>query len=180
MVSFCEHNRIKYSCKECGGGSICEHNRIRSICKECRGGCVCARNKIRYNCKDCGGSNICEHGISRYQCKECGGSSICEHNKFRNCCPDCDGNAICKSRYEPYNTGCRTRGNRNLKGFCSHCFVNLFPDDPKALTVRKKSKEMQVVSYILSKFEGFIHDKPFYVDLEGGCCSTKRRIDLRK
>jgi hypothetical protein len=87
---------------------------------------------------------------------------------------------ICKSRYEPYYTGCRTRGNRSLRGFCCHCFVNLFPDGPKALTVRKKSKEIQVVSHILSKFEGFIHDKPLYVDLEGGCCSTKRRIDLRK
>ena len=49
---------------------------------------------------------------------------------------------------------------------CSHCFVNLFPDDPKALTVRKKSEELQVVSYILSKFNGFIHDTPFYVGLE--------------
>jgi hypothetical protein len=36
------------------------------------------------------------------------------------------------------------------------------------------------VSYITSKFDGFIHDKPFYADLEGGCCATKRRIDLRK
>jgi hypothetical protein len=36
------------------------------------------------------------------------------------------------------------------------------------------------VSYITSKFDGFIHDKPFYVDLDGGCCATKRRIDLRK
>ena len=44
----------------------------------------------------------------------------------------------------------------------------------------KKSKELQVVSYILSKLDGFIHDKPFYVDLEGGCCATKRRIDLRR
>ena len=35
-------------------------------------------------------------------------------------------------------------------------------------------------AYVLSKFKGFIHDKPIFVDLEGGCCSTKRRIDLRK
>jgi hypothetical protein len=33
---------------------------------------------------------------------------------------------------------------------------------------------------LLNKYDGFIHDKPFYVDLEGGCCATKRRIDLRK
>lgn len=26
----------------------------------------------------------------------------------------------------------------------------------------------------------FVRDKPLYVDLESGCCSPKRRIDLRK
>ena len=36
------------------------------------------------------------------------------------------------------------------------------------------------MSHILSKYHEFKHDKPFYVDLEGGCCETKRRIDLRK
>jgi GMP synthase PP-ATPase subunit len=36
------------------------------------------------------------------------------------------------------------------------------------------------VSHIASKFDGFVHDKPFYADLQGGCCATKRRIDLRK
>ena len=34
--------------------------------------------------------------------------------------------------------------------------------------------------YIYSKYDGFKNDKPFYVDLEGGCCETKRGIDLRK
>ena len=48
------------------------------------------------------------------------------------------------------------------------------------MNVRTKSKEIQVMTHTFSKFEGFKHEKPFYVDLEGGCCSTKRRIDLRK
>ena len=34
--------------------------------------------------------------------------------------------------------------------------------------------------HIASTYDGFVHDRPLYVDLEGGCCSTKRRIDLRK
>jgi hypothetical protein len=46
--------------------------------------------------------------------------------------------------------------------------------------VRTKSKEIQVVTHILSKFDGFIHDKPLYVDLEGGCCSTKRQNRLKE
>ena len=39
---------------------------------------------------------------------------------------------------------------------------------------------MQVVAYVLSKYNDFIHDKPISIDLKGGCCDTKRRIDLRK
>ena len=32
---------------------------------------------------------------------------------------------------------------------------------------------------ILNRYPNFIYNKRFYVDLEGGCCETKRRIDLR-
>lgn len=33
--TFCEHNKQRSRCKECGGGSICEHGKRRSQCKEC-------------------------------------------------------------------------------------------------------------------------------------------------
>ena len=173
----CEHNKVRSHCKECGGSEICEHYKRKSQCKECGGSEICEHYKIRSRCKECGGSQICEHNKIRSRCKECGGSEICEHNKRRNQCPDCKGIEICKSQH---TFGCRTTGNRKLNGFCSHCFVNLFPDDPRALTVRKKSKELQVATHIFSKYDGFKNDKPFYADLEGGCCATKRRIDLRK
>ena len=174
--AFCEHNKERRKCKDCGGSAICEHNRERR-CKDCGGSAICEHNKQREQCKDCGGRNICEHNKSRSQCKECGGSQICEHNKFKYICPDCGGTKICKSKT---TIGCRTTGNRKLNGYCSHCFVNIFPEDPRALMVRKKSKELQVMTHIFSKYDGFKNDKPFYVDLEGGCCETKRRIDLRK
>lgn len=178
--SFCIHNRIKSRCKECGGGSICEHNRQKSLCKQCAGSQICIHNKRKNACKECGGSSICVHNKFKQDCKECFGSSICIHNKFKAECPDCDGSRICKSRKQPYNTGCRVKGNRKYGGFCTHCFANLFPNDPKTEGIRKKSKELKVVNYISTKYDGFIHDKPFYVDLEGGCCGSKRRIDLRK
>ena len=177
MVSKCEHGRRKDRCKECGGSQICEHGRRKDRCKECGGSEICEHDRRKSECKECGGSRICEHSRIRSECKECGGSQICEHNKRKQTCPDCDGKAICKSK----NTlGCRTIGNRKLNGYCSHCFVNLFPEDPRSLTVRKKSKEIQVVTHLFSKYTGFKNDKPFYVDFEGGCCATKRRIDLRK
>ena len=195
-TGICEHNKIKSECKECGGSQICQHGRRRDRCKDCGGNGMCEHNKRKQYCKDCGGSQICEHGRRRdrckdcsgtqicehnrrrSQCKECGGSEICEHNKHKQNCPECGGGgAFCKSLK---TIGCRTNGNRKLNGYCSHCFVNLFPEDPRALTVRKKSKELQVITHIFSKYDGFKNDKPFYVDLEGGCCETKRRIDLRK
>ena len=191
----CEHQRLKSCCRECGGSEICEHRKQRSQCKECKGSSICEHNKMRNQCQECGGSKICEHNRRRIECKvcagsqicehnkckkiclDCGGSQICEHRKQRNQCPDCGGSQICKSKD---TIGCRTRGNRKLNGYCSHCFVHIFPEDPKALTVRKKSKEVQVMTHVFSKYTGFKNDKPFYVDLEGGCCATKRRIDLRK
>ena len=173
----CEHGKRKERCKECCGSEICEHDRRRSECKDCGGSRFCEHNRIRIECKECGGSQICEHSRRRRTCKECGGSQICEHGKLRCECPDCGGSNICKSKS---TIGCRLRGNRKLNGYCSHCFVNIFPQDPRALTVRRKSKELQVMTHIFSKYDGFKNDKPFYVDLEGGCCATKRRIDLRK
>ena len=94
--SICEHNRERSTCKECGGSSICEHNRVRSTCKECGGGSICEHNKRRSTCKECGGGSICEHNRVRSSCKECGGGSICEHNRERNTCKECGGGSICE------------------------------------------------------------------------------------
>ena len=67
--------------------------------------------------------------------------------------------------------------NRKYNNHCAFCFVNLFPNDPKSIKA-KSSKELEVVIHIFNKYPNFIYNKPFHVDLEGGCCETKRRIDL--
>lgn len=75
---------------------------------------------------------------------------------------------------------CPQQGNRNYDGFCTHCFANLFPCHPKTVTIRTKSKELKVVSHLVANDKAWICDKPLFVDLNGGCCPSKRRIDLRK
>jgi hypothetical protein len=77
---------------------------------------------------------------------------------------------------------CPVSGNSKYDMYCTHCFQHLFPTDPRAVTIRTHEKELAVVKYLarFPWFEGFVHDKSFHVDLEGGCCATKRRIDLRK
>ena len=71
-----------------------------------------------------------------------------------------------------------TLANRNYNNPCAFCFINLFPNDPKSIKSRS-SEELKVEVRILNKYPNFIYSKPFYADVDGGCCSTKRRIDLR-
>ena len=72
------------------------------------------------------------------------------------------------------------RGNLKYDCFCTHCIVHLFKDDPRVLSGRKKSKELQVVAHTASTYDGFVHERQLKLDLEGGRCATKRRTDLRK
>ena len=87
---------------------------------------------------------------------------------------------LCKANEEPYNILCPVLGNKKYAGFCTHCFAHIFPDNPLTALIRKKSKEIEVVNYITTRYDGFRHDKPIYVDFDGGCCASNRRIDLRK
>jgi hypothetical protein len=91
----CIHDRIRSTCKDCGGSGICEHERQRHHCKDCGGSGICEHNKKKSECKDCGGSQICIHDIMRRQCKDCCGSAICEHDRMRTQCKDCGGSGIC-------------------------------------------------------------------------------------
>jgi hypothetical protein len=70
-----------------------------------------------------------------------------------------------------------TRANIKYKGYCSHCYQNLFPLDPLSYQIRSKTKELCVRDYINASFEGFQHDKPLF---SGNCdCTHRRRIDHR-
>lgn len=85
----CIHNKIKYTCIECGGKSICIHKRIKYNCKECRGSNICIHKRLKYTCKECGGDGICIHQRVKYQCKECKGSGLCIHKRQKFHCKKC-------------------------------------------------------------------------------------------
>jgi hypothetical protein len=111
----CEHNRVRSSCKECGGNSMCEHNRERRRCKECGGSGMCKHNRRKELCKECGGSGICEHNRERFQCIECGGGGICEHNRVRSSCKECGGSQICE--HDKIKHSCKECGGSQI---CKH------------------------------------------------------------
>ena len=74
---------------------------------------------------------------------------------------------------------CDTRVTTNkYDGYCTHCFKNLKPNDPRMSKIRSKTKEELVREFINEHFEDFVHDKPIEY---GGCvCSMRRRVDHRK
>jgi hypothetical protein len=75
---------------------------------------------------------------------------------------------------------CYIRGNKNYKGYCTHCFQHLFPLDPLSFQIRSKTKEIAVRDFINTKFVGFQHDKTLWYNESACDCTTKRRIDHRK
>jgi hypothetical protein len=184
--SICEHGKRKSQCKECGGGSICEHGRQKSRCKECGGGSICSHGKRKSQCKECGGSSICSHGRQKSRCKECGGGSICSHGRQKSTCKECGGGSICshgkrKSRCKECggsqlckSTFCETYKNKNkkYKGYCTRCYIHLFPDEP--ISSNYKTKEYAVLEFIRNTYpeRNWVNDKP----IDGGC--SKKRPDI--
>ena len=66
--------------------------------------------------------------------------------------------------------------------YCTLCFRNLFPNDPRTALIQSNTKEILWVNALLQSETlanyDWVWDKPFYVSFDGGCCTTKRRVDL--
>jgi hypothetical protein len=76
------------------------------------------------------------------------------------------------------NEFCDTLVKKKYKGYCTHCFSNLFPNDPLTFQIHSKSKEIIIRDFINANFTDFIHDKSIFTN---HCnCTIRRRIDHRK
>jgi hypothetical protein len=117
------------------------------------------------------------------QCKKTRASYDVEGAKKARFCLACkDDNMIdinhipCKG-YKNEKCPFKQRGDIKYDNYCSQCFKNGFPNDPRVLLMKKKSKELKVRDFINSNFEGFIHDEPLYTN---HCdCTIRRRLDHR-
>ena len=71
-----------------------------------------------------------------------------------------------------HSSWCNTRVMDKYKGYCLHCFMHLYPDEP--ITRNYKTKEYSVVEYVKDKFPDvdWVADKK----VSDGC--SKRRPDL--
>ena len=73
---------------------------------------------------------------------------------------------------------CPVKGNKKYRGYCTHCFSHMFPDDPLTFQIRSKTKEIMVRDFINANYDEFQHDKPLW--LHGCDCTHRRRLDHRK
>ena len=138
--------------------------------------------KIPICCTNCKEKDMINVKDKRCKCGKARPTFNFEDQKNAICCANCKLKNMIDIKHTKSKCKfdkCDVRGNKQYNGYCTHCFANLFPNHPKTLQIRKRSKELRVVNYITNIFDNFIHDKPLYVDLEGGCCASKRRIDLR-
>ena len=90
--------------------------------------------------------------------------------------------SYCREHYDPKildrpPTKCSVKSclnkpaNPRFKGYCQHCFVHLYPDEPLSFQTKYKTKQQAIHYFIQSNFDGFIHPYPLFV--------SSCRIDYR-
>jgi hypothetical protein len=118
--------------------------------------------------------------IKKRKCINCAYRQA-DYNFFGNkakFCADCKQDGMINITNKCKNSICHSNGNFKYNYYCTHCFVNLFPNDKLSSEIRIKSKENYVRDFLKDNFDGFIHDTILWT---GNCdCSHKRRIDFRK
>ena len=73
---------------------------------------------------------------------------------------------------------CPIRGNSKYRGYCTHCFQHLFPEDPLIKEMNCKTYESKVKTMLLESGYTFTCDKP--IQYSGCDCSSRRRVDFWK
>lgn len=73
----------------------------------------------------------------------------------------------------PYENRCKAK----YSDYCTKCFEQNFPDDPRTAMIRKNSEEMVVKDYLSAEFPQFIHNTSLWTGQAD--CTCRRRIDFR-
>ena len=148
--------------------------------------CLCNNSQPSFNFE----------GLSPEYCAKCKQNGMIQINK-RTCitctigpgnynyfgckaefCVNCKKDGMINIVSKCKNSICISSGNIKYNYYCTHCFINLFPNVPMASEIRIKSKENYVRDFLKENFDGFIHDSVLWT---GNCdCSHRRRIDFRK
>jgi len=168
--------------------TCCSHckdvNMIDIVHKKCK----CGKKRPYFGLPDDKKPTCCSHckevnmiDIVHKKCK-CGKvpSFGLPNDKTPTCCIHCKTddmiNIVTKKCISPF---CNMMPNNTKKhdGYCTFCFKNTFPNDPRTELIRSKSKELIVKQFLTENHNGFIHDT--VLETSHCDCSHRRRIDFR-
>lgn len=63
-------------------------------------------------------------------------------------------------------------------GYCTHCFRNLFPLDPRTQSIRAKTREIAVRDFLVERYgDAFVHNQSLFTSCE---CDHRRSVDFRR
>ena len=194
-----ENRKGQYAICKCGKAipSYNEPGETKAICcSECKTStmvdvvskkCKCGKAQPYFNepgetkpicCSECKTSTMVD--VKNKKCK-CGKARPIYNEPGETkpiCCLECKTSTMVNVKHEKcISIYCDTLANKKYRGYCSHCFQNLFPNDPLTFQIRSKTKEIAVRDFINTNFDGWQHDQPLYT---GHCqCTHRRRIDHR-
>jgi hypothetical protein len=69
------------------------------------------------------------------------------------------------------------RRNKKYDNYCTKCFEQNFPDDPRSSSIRERSHELVVKKFLSTEFKEFIHNTALWTGQAD--CTCRRRIDFR-
>jgi hypothetical protein len=90
---------------------------------------------------------------------------------------------FCKGTFELQALGLRCpfehRGKKRYDYYCTLCFQQNFPADPRTNEIRAKTRELVVRDYLVQRYQDptFIHNKELWTGQKE--CTCRRRIDFR-
>jgi hypothetical protein len=89
----------------------------------------------------------------------------------------------CKGTFQLQELGLKCpydhRGKKKYDYYCTLCFEQNFPADPRSSQIRMKTREMAVRDYLAQRYTepSFIHNKEIWTGQKD--CTCRRRIDFR-
>jgi hypothetical protein len=133
-------------------------------------------------------AKLCECGKSQpffgfdgdKQAKHC---NVCKKDSMVDIITPRSINGRCKGILELQAQGLKCpfnqRGKPKYDYYCTICFEQNFPTDPRTKCIRKKTKEMVIKQFLVEYFteNPFIHDRALWTGQED--CTCRRRIDFR-
>ena len=69
------------------------------------------------------------------------------------------------------------RAKEKYSNYCTLCFEQNFPDDPRTALIRKNSYEIEVKNFLAEHYNSFIHNTSLWTGQAD--CTCRRRIDFR-